>query len=138
MATRTDELLRILQQHFNTREEGWIWLALYVDEHEGGIVNQIEGHYEDPPGTARGLATLVNETGAGGAFVALCRSEGRPTEGDRELWRSLRSAGAGGGLGRHGGLQPQRCLVDARRGRSRSLTAPPPSPVAICQRLTRP
>src|SRR5436305_13709332 len=57
MATSTpDERLAILQQHFNPREEGWLWLAMYADAREGGVVSQIEGEYDDAPATARALA----------------------------------------------------------------------------------
>jgi hypothetical protein len=92
MTSRTDELLRILQEHFNPREEGWLWIALSMNGAEGGVVNQVEGPYDDAAGAARALAMIVNETGADRAYVALCRQEGRPTERDREMWRRLRAA----------------------------------------------
>jgi hypothetical protein len=88
--SRQDELLGILQEHLNPREEGWLWIALYADGRDGGVVNQIEGHYEDALATARGVAAVINEIGPDKAYIALCRSDGRPTEEDRALWRELR------------------------------------------------
>jgi hypothetical protein len=85
-----EELLAILQQHFNPREEGWVWLALYADGREGGLVNQIEGEYDEPAQAARALSRIINEAGADRADLALCRHDGRPREVDRELWRELR------------------------------------------------
>jgi len=55
--SQAGELLGILHEHFNPDEEGWLWLALYKDGRDGGVVNQVEGHYEDPAGTARGTET---------------------------------------------------------------------------------
>jgi hypothetical protein len=86
----TDDLLAILQRFFNPREEGWLWLATYVDGRDGGVVNQIEGAYDDAAESARGLARVINDRRIDRAYVALCRGEGRPTEADRELWRELR------------------------------------------------
>lgn len=88
-SARIDELMSILQRFFNPREEGWLWLAFYEDDRAGGVLNQIEGQYEDPVATARSLAYLINEIGPDHAHVALCRWDGRPTEDDRELWRQL-------------------------------------------------
>ena len=90
-SARNAELLEILQQHFNPREDGWIWLALYVDGRDGGLVNQIEGEYEDVDESAAGLAHIINADLADEAHLALCRPEGRPTERDRELWRAVRA-----------------------------------------------
>ena len=87
--SRAAELLAILQDHFNPREEGWLWLATFFDGDEKGVVNEIEGAYPDPIVTAHALASIVNECGAV-AYLALCRWDGRPTEADRELWRDLR------------------------------------------------
>jgi len=87
--SQAGELLGILHEHFNPDEEGWLWLALYKDGRDGGVVNQVEGHYEDPAGTARGMALIINQVCADHAYVALCRRDGRPTEADRELWRQL-------------------------------------------------
>ena len=88
---RTDELLTILQAHFNPREEGWLWVAMYADDSDGGLVNQIEGEYDDPRETARALGRILNEVRPDHAYLALCRREGRPREADRELWRELRA-----------------------------------------------
>jgi hypothetical protein len=87
---RTDELLAVLQSSFSPREEGWLWLAAYVEDREGGVVSQFEGAYEDAAATARGLGEIIHGCGADRAYVALCRHEGRPTEADREMWRDLR------------------------------------------------
>jgi hypothetical protein len=87
--SRAEDLLGILQEHFNPREEGWMWLATYP-ESGTGVVEQFEGPYDDPPATAHGLGHTINERGADLAFLALCRQEGRPTEADRALWRNLR------------------------------------------------
>jgi hypothetical protein len=86
-----DSLLSILQEHFNPREDGWLWIALYEDGHHGGVVQQIDGEYEGAIETGRSLAYIINGCGAPHAFLALCRGDARPTEGDRELWRELRS-----------------------------------------------
>jgi hypothetical protein len=88
--SRTEKLLGILQEHFNPREEGWLWLAAYPDSGGHGVVEQFEGPYDDPPATARGLGRIINESGADLAYLALCRQEARPTEADRALWRDLR------------------------------------------------
>lgn len=88
--SRTDDLLAILQDHYNRREEGWLWLATFFEDDEQGVVNQFEGAYSDPIQSAQGLAHVINELGAR-AFLALCRVDGRPREIDRELWRELRS-----------------------------------------------
>jgi hypothetical protein len=88
--SRTDTLLAILQEYFNPREDGWLWLATYRDDADGGIVNQVDGAYQDPTATAYGLARMSNEGGADRAFLALCRPGGRPYEVDRRLWRELR------------------------------------------------
>lgn len=93
-----DELLDILQTHFSPREEGWLWLALYQEGRDGGVVNQIEGDYMDAVATARGLAHIINGVGADRTFLALCRHEGRPREVDRELWRDLRRLVSGDSL----------------------------------------
>lgn len=87
---RTDQLLTILQECFNPREDGWLWLASYVDDQEGGVVAQFEGAYEHPAATGRGLARIVTDSAADRCYVALCRREGRPRESDREMWRLLR------------------------------------------------
>jgi hypothetical protein len=89
--SRPAKLLGILQRFFNAREEAWIWLAMYDDDREEGVVSVFEGEYEDPARTASGLAYVINELPVDHAYVALCRTEGRPTEADRELWRGLRS-----------------------------------------------
>jgi hypothetical protein len=89
--SRTEELLGILQLHFNPREEGWLWVALYADDREGGVVNQVEGEYEGAHETAQGLGYIINGVGPDEAWLALCRNEGRPREADRELWRELRA-----------------------------------------------
>ena len=91
MPTQSDDLLRILQECFNPREEGWLWLATYSDGVEGGVVGQFEGAYEDVSATAKGLALVINGCGADRAHLSLCRQEGRPTEADRRLWRELRA-----------------------------------------------
>jgi len=88
-SARIDELLGILQQFFNPREEGWLWLAFYADDAPGGVLNQMEGQYEEPVATAESLAYLINEIAPDRASIALCRWDGRPTEDDRELWRRL-------------------------------------------------
>jgi hypothetical protein len=88
--SRGEALLSILQEYFNPREDGWLWHAVYDDGAEYGVVNQIEGAYEDAIPTARGLAEIINECSAELSFLALCRCDGRPTEEDRELWRELR------------------------------------------------
>jgi hypothetical protein len=67
-----------------------VWLALYRGECDKGLVNQIEGAYDDPIISARALGRIINECGADHAYLALCRHEGRPRESDRELWRELR------------------------------------------------
>jgi hypothetical protein len=88
--SRTDELLSILQDHYNRHEEGWLWLAAFFGDDEKGILNEFTGAYSDPVQTAQGLAQVINGLGAQ-AYLALCRVEGRPRESDRELWRELRS-----------------------------------------------
>jgi hypothetical protein len=93
--SRTEELLAMLQEHFNPREEGWLWVALYADDREGGVLSQIEGEYEEPRATAHALGRIINEVGPDHAYLALCRHEGRPKEADRELWRELRRLVAG-------------------------------------------
>lgn len=85
----TDDLLPTLQKCFNPREDGWLWLATYVDGREGGVVAQLEGDYEDPAAAASGLAHIIRDCGADRAFLALCRRDAQPTENDRELWRTL-------------------------------------------------
>jgi hypothetical protein len=96
--SRTDELLTILQNCYNPREEGWLWLATYRDDMDQGVVAQVEGHYEDPPATAKGLATIINEASVDHCYLALCRREGRPAEMDREMWRDLRALAEPGRL----------------------------------------
>ncbi|HZU75443.1 MAG TPA: hypothetical protein VFA70_01685 [Dehalococcoidia bacterium] len=91
MTSRTAELLAILQKSFHPREEGWIWLAAYLEDTEGGTVSQFEGAYEQPLATARGLAEIMNGCGADRTYLAICRRDGKPTEADREMWRELRS-----------------------------------------------
>ena len=88
--TREDELLSILQNYFNPREEGWLWPASYCGDDPQGVLGQFEGAYEDVDATGRGLAAIINGVGADRYFLALCRREGRPTEGDRQLWRIVR------------------------------------------------
>ena len=88
-ASRTDSLLAILQNHYNPREEGWLWMASFLGDDDKGVVNQFEGSYEDPVRTAAGLAEVINGLGVL-AYLALCRFEGRPREADREMWRALR------------------------------------------------
>ena len=87
--SRTDELLTILQEHFNPEEEGWLWLAVFRDD-EPGLLNQIEGNYTDPTLAAHALARIIGECNDHHAFIAICRWDGRPTETDREMWRDLR------------------------------------------------
>jgi hypothetical protein len=88
--SRSDTLLTILQDFFNPREEGWLWLATYRDDEDGGTVEQVEGAYEEPVATAHGIADIVTNSGAHKAYIALCRAEAQPLESDRELWRVLR------------------------------------------------
>lgn len=88
--SRTDTLLTILQDHYNRREEGWLWMATFFDGDEKGVLNQFEGAYFDPEPTAQGLAEVINGLGAQ-AYLALCRFDGRPRESDRDLWRILRN-----------------------------------------------
>jgi hypothetical protein len=88
--SRTDDLLEILQEHYNRDEEGWLWMASFFEADEKGILNEFAGAYSDPVQSARGLAHIINALGAQ-AFLALCRVDGRPREIDRELWRELRS-----------------------------------------------
>ena len=88
--SRTDELLEILQHHFKPQEEGWMWMAFYADDSDGGVVNEITGEYEDPIVAADGLAHIMNEIDPDRVLLALCRSDARPTEADRRLWRRLR------------------------------------------------
>ena len=83
-------LLSILQEYFTTREEGWAWLAPHGDR-AGGVVSQIEGAYDDPAVAASAFALILRECDAEDGFLAICRWDGRPTETDRELWRSLRA-----------------------------------------------
>ncbi|MBV9486592.1 MAG: hypothetical protein JO246_11090 [Frankiaceae bacterium] len=85
-----ENLLGILQDHFNPREEGWLWVATFMDGAEGGVVNQIEGDYGEPIRMADSLAYIINGCGADRAHLALCRRGGRPREVDREFWRRLR------------------------------------------------
>src|SRR3954452_14076025 len=77
---RTDKFLAILQKSFNPREEGWLWLATYLDGREGGVVSQFEGAYEDVARTAAGLGHIIGGCGADRTYLALCRREGRPNE----------------------------------------------------------
>jgi hypothetical protein len=93
--SRNEDLLAILQEQFNPREEGWLWVALFADDRDGGVVSQIEGEYEEPRETAHALGHIINKVGPDHAYLALCRHEGRPREVDRELWRELRSLVAG-------------------------------------------
>jgi hypothetical protein len=88
--SRTDDLLAILQGHFKPRENGWLWLATDFDGDERGIVHEITGAYEDPVAAAYGVGRIVDACTPDHAYIALCRSEGRPTESDREMWRVLR------------------------------------------------
>lgn len=88
--SRTAELLAILQSCFNPREEGWLWLALYGDYQDTGVVQEFTGEYDDPEVTAHGLSRLIEAVAADRAYLALCRGDGRPTERDREMWRVLR------------------------------------------------
>jgi hypothetical protein len=92
MAAPTDPLLAILQDFFNPAEEGWLWLALYDDDAERKIVEQIEGSFDDAAQAAQALGDLINGVPPERAWLAICRSEGRPYESDRELWRRLRAA----------------------------------------------
>ena len=82
-------MLSILQEHYQRREEGWLWLATFFVDVERGVVNEFAGAYEDPIVTAQALAHIINGLGAS-AYLALCRFEGQPREADRELWRELR------------------------------------------------
>lgn len=91
MTTPAETLLAILQQYFNPREEGWLWVAFYDDD-QPGVVEQIEGDYEDVAATVTGLSQVINGVSFEHAHLAVCRREGRPTEADRELWRGLREA----------------------------------------------
>ena len=86
---RIDTLMKILQQHFNPREEGWLWIALYADGRDGGVLNQIEGECTDIPATAHALTTIITGGDPDRVYLALCRWDGRPRESDRELWRML-------------------------------------------------
>lgn len=88
----TADLLSILQDCFNPREDGWLWVAVLPAEGSHGVVQQIEGDYEDPVPTADALAAIISGCGADRAFLALCRRDARPTEGDCILWRRLREA----------------------------------------------
>jgi hypothetical protein len=88
--SRIATLLAILQDHFNPREEGWMWVAHFIDDdEESGVVNQIEGEYGEPLSMADGLAGVINGSHTQ-ACLLLCRRSARPTEADRELWRRLR------------------------------------------------
>jgi hypothetical protein len=87
---KSAQLLAILQDAFNRREEGWLWVATYRNDCQGGVLQEITGHYEDAVETANALADIVSGCGADSAFFALCRGEARPTGSDRELWRTLR------------------------------------------------
>ena len=97
--SRTDELLAILQEHFKPREEGWLWVATFRDGDDNGVVQEITGDYGDAAAMANALGRIVNgvisSCGIDRVYLALCRSEGRPTESDRELWRDLRGRIAG-------------------------------------------
>lgn len=93
MPTPTPEsLLTVLQDHFSRREEGWVWLATFAEGR--GVVNQVEGAFDEPVEAAEALAFIVNgltETLRDlRVHIALCRAEGRPTEADRRMWRELR------------------------------------------------
>lgn len=90
MSTKPEQLLPILQECFSPREEGWMWHATYVPGTEQGVVNEIEGRYDDPVETARALAHIIIELEGTRSYLALCRAEGRPRESDRDLWRELR------------------------------------------------
>ena len=85
----THDVLPILQECFDPREDGWLWLATYVDGRQGGALAQIEGDYEDPAAVASGLAQIISDCGADRCYLALNRRDAQPTEGDRELWRDL-------------------------------------------------
>jgi hypothetical protein len=86
----SEKLLAILQDHFTSREDGWIWHATYIDGSEHGVVNQIEGAYDEPIEFAGALSEIINGLDSFRSYLALCRPEGRPTEADRTLWRELR------------------------------------------------
>ena len=87
---RHDELLDILQRCYKPREDGWLWMAMYQDDQEGGVVSEIEGDYEDPVATADSLTAILNDVRPDRCYFALCRRGGRPRESDRWLWRRLR------------------------------------------------
>jgi hypothetical protein len=74
--SRSEVVLDILQEHFNPREEGWLWVALYADDRDGGVVSQIEGEYDEPTATAQALGRIINGVGPDHAYLALCRQEG--------------------------------------------------------------
>ena len=86
---RIDNLLSTLQQFFNPREEGWVWVALERDDLDRGVVSQIEGAYDDPSDAARGLTNVIEASEADRAYVAICRWDGRPTEDDRAVLSEL-------------------------------------------------
>lgn len=92
------QLLGILHDHFTSKEEGWLWFATFTDDAEGGVVQEIEGEYEDIDRTTDTLASIANSDLIDRTWLALCRAEGRPTESDREFWRALRGKVAGGSL----------------------------------------
>lgn len=87
--SRIEELRAILQEHFDPREDGWLWVATCATDADGGVVNQREGEYAEPKATAHALGRMINAATPDIAYVALCRRDGRPTESDRELWREL-------------------------------------------------
>lgn len=91
---RIDQLLTILQDHFDPREEGWLWLALFREDDGEGVVNEFTGEYADVEATGRALSLVINglveRCEVERAYLALCRYDGRPREADRELWRILR------------------------------------------------
>jgi len=89
-ASRTDELLTILQDFYEVREEGWLWLALYDEDSEHGVVQEITGDYGEPISMSNLMAEAINRIEPVRAFLAVCRSDGRPTEADREFWRNIR------------------------------------------------
>jgi cob(I)alamin adenosyltransferase len=66
-------------------------MAFFDDGDHGGVVEQIEGSMSHLAGAAERLAFIINGVSSERAYLALCRTAGRPTEADRALWRGLRA-----------------------------------------------
>jgi hypothetical protein len=88
---RTSELLGILQQHYNPREEGWMWVAVRPPYAERGALNQVEGEPLDPVTMVRSWSEILSSLGPVEVFIAICRRGGRPHEADRHFWRGMRN-----------------------------------------------